>query len=109
MAVPRKRIVRIAALQLAKLCAPDVPPQLPADYAVEVGRGSKKVTVGADRGPATWPKTLAYYVLPGSRDVPTRCISNGLASDETTTRIYGPNGWVEGTRQSQIVLSPLSE
>ena len=47
MAVPRKRIVRIAALQLAKLCAPDVPPQLPADYAVEVGRGSKRATVGA--------------------------------------------------------------
>ena len=106
MAVPRKRIVRIAALQLAKLCAPDVPPQLPADYAVEVGRGSKRATVGADRGPATWPKTLAYYVLPGSRDVPTRCVSNGLTSDETTKRIYGPNGWVEGSK-IRTILVPL--
>ena len=91
MAVPLERIVRIVALQLAKLCEPHAPPQPLSDYAIEVGHGGKWATLGAERGLATWPENLARYVLPGSLDVPTRCVSNGLISDETTKRVYGPN------------------
>ena len=79
------------ALQLAKLCEPHAPPQPLADYAIEVGHDGKRAEVGAERGSATWPENLAKYVLPGSRDVSTRCVSNGLISDKTTKRIYGPN------------------
>ena len=64
---------------------------------MKVGRGGKCAKVGAERESATWPENLAKYVLPGSRDVPTRCVSYGLISDETTKRITGPNAGNKGT------------
>ena len=59
MAVPLERIVRIVALQLAKLCEPDAPPQPLADYATEVGQGGTRAMPGAERGLATWLETHA--------------------------------------------------
>ena len=64
---------------------------------MKVGLGGKRAKVGAERGLATWPENLARYVLPGSLGVPTRRVSYGLISDQTTKRITGPNAGNKGT------------
>ena len=64
---------------------------------MKVGRGGKSALPGAERGPASWPESLARYVLPGSLDVLTRCVSYGEISGKTTKRITGPNARVKGT------------
>jgi hypothetical protein len=87
---------------------PHAPPQLVPDYAMEVGHGGKRATVGTGRGLAMWPENLSEYVLPGSLKVPTRCASESLVSNHATKRTSMPNAGVKGTIIGTIMF-PLIE